>query len=102
MKKITIYLKDGSPERISIDGKPVPIDAFFLTTSVPKSGAGHFLCYGNSDSVGKMLFSFWKCSLSESPEMAETMEMVAEDILDASQKEKGSLYKEMSGKGTTH
>ena len=102
MKKITLYLKDGSPEKVEMDGKTTPISAFFLTTSVAQRDAGHFLCYGNSDSVGSMLFSFWRWSLNESPEMAETMEMVAQDIVDMAQKERGQYYQEMTDTGTTH
>ena len=102
MKKITLYLKDGSPVKVEIDGKKTPIDAFFLTTSVPRNDAGHFLAYGNSDSIGTMLFSFWKWSMLEAPEMAETMEMVAKDIVDTAQKERGVLFNEMVETGTTH
>ena len=102
MKKITLYLKDGSPEKIELDGKKTPIDSFFLTTSVENRDAGHFLCYGNSDKIGSMIFSFWKWSLHESPEMAETMELVCKDIVDSAKEERGALYHEMVESGTTH
>ena len=102
MEKIEIHLKDKIPVKIEIDGKAVPIDAFFLTTAIPDRSAGHFLSYGNTDTVGSMLFSFWRFSVRECPEMAETMELVAKDILETAQQERGTLYEEMSGSEVTH
>jgi len=92
------------PERVKvdIDGQKTPISAFFLTTAIPSNEAGHFLAFGNSDNIGQMLFSFWKWSIHESPEMAETMELVAKDIVDTAKKERGALYKEVQDHGTTH
>jgi hypothetical protein len=94
MKKIVLTLDgENQPETIEIDGKKVPIESFFLTTSVKNRDAGHFLAFGNSDSVGQMLFSFFTHCVKENlPEMAYTMEAVSRDIIDAV----GSRGKEIS------
>jgi hypothetical protein len=96
MKKIELILDDGdNPKTITIDKKKIPIDAFFLTTSVKKRDSGHFLAYGSSDDVGTMIYSFYKWSIKESPEMAYVLEAVAKDIVAAAAQMKGPQYIEI-------
>ena len=103
MKDIHIHLKDGSPEYIKVKDKNVPIEAFLLTTSVTNRNAGHFLAYGNTDTIGTMLYNLWKWSVHESPELAETIECVAKDITGEATKARGAYYEyEDDGNGLTH
>ena len=100
MKKIVITIGEGNSKSIEIDGKIIPIECFFLTTAVTGRSAGHFITYGNSDTVGQMLYNFFDYCVKENfPEMAETLELVAQDILDAA---KTSTFEHLVGKDITH
>jgi hypothetical protein len=92
MKAATIHLDDaGHPIDLHVDdGGGTPISAFLLLTSVPvEPEASHILCYGNSDTVGRMLFNFWRNSVSKDPGGAWVIEKVAQDIVDAANKARG-------------
>lgn len=92
MREIKVLLKDDTPELVEIDGEKVPIEAFVLLTSVPQRDSGHFLAFGNSDTIGKMFYSFWRWSVSESPELAYVQECVSKDICSDADKARGTVY----------
>ena len=92
MREIKVLLKDDTPELVEIDGEKVPIEAFLLLTSVVQRDAGHFLAFGNSDTIGKMLYSFWRWSVAASPELAYVLECVSKDISLDADKARGTVY----------
>lgn len=92
MKKATLFLDEsGHPVEIKFDDeKGTPITAFLLLTTVPTDPpSSHILAYGNSDVVGRMLFSFWQNSIKRNPEGAWVIEEVAKDIINAAKKARG-------------
>ena len=84
MKEITIHLSNSHAEDIHFDGEKegTVINAFVLLTSVPVDPpCSHHLVYGNSDTVGRLLLSFWRNSCRENPEDAWMIEEVAKAIV---------------------
>ncbi len=94
MKEATIHILDGKAEDIHFDGKEgVGIDSFLLITHRRNAEEGHFLAYGTSSRVGKMLFNFYlNCLRNEHRELGETMEQVAQDILDVARSARGRQW----------
>lgn len=91
MKEATIHVVEGKADDIHFDGqKGVGIDAFLLITHRRNVEEGHFLAFGNSERVGKMLYNFYlNCLRNDYRELRETLELVARDILDAAQAARG-------------
>jgi len=91
MNEVTIHVIDGRTEDIHFDGKEgVGIDSFLLITHRRHVEEGHFLAFGNSSRVGKMLFNFYlNCLRNGCRELGETMEQVAQDILDVARSARG-------------
>lgn len=91
MKEATIHIVDGKAEDIHFDGKEgIGIDAVLLITHRRNVEEGHFLAFGNSERVGKMLYNFYlNCLRNDCWELGETLELVARDILDAAQAARG-------------
>ena len=87
MKEATIHIVDGKANDIHFDGQEgVDIDAFLLITHRRNVEEGHFLAFGNSERVGKMLYNFYlNCLRNDYWELGETLELVARDILDVAQ-----------------
>jgi hypothetical protein len=87
MRKVEITLEDNKPKSIVIDeNSSLDLDAFFLITHGKEVDTGHFLVFGNSDKVGKMLYNFYlHCIREHAGEMGHVMEMVASDILAVAQ-----------------
>ncbi|MBE0568780.1 MAG: hypothetical protein IH577_03770 [Deltaproteobacteria bacterium] len=105
MRKVEITLEDGRPKDIVIDeNASLELDAFFLVTHGKQVDAGHFLVFGNSDKVGKMLYNFYlHCIREDAGDMGHVMEMVASDILAVAQlarrqKLDRGIIAELSGK----
>ena len=101
MREVKIHLDEsGHVVDIHFDGKPgTPIGAFLLLTCVPVDPpAAHILAYGNSDTIGNLLLSFWKRSVEENPEGAWVLEKVARDIVGAADKARGEWPEEITGK----
>ena len=98
MKEIRIHLIDGHCKDIHFNsGEGTPIEAFVLITSVPTTPpAQHILAYGSSETVGKMLFSFWKNSVEKDPEGAWVLEQVARDIISAADSERNLWPEEIT------
>ena len=71
----------GHPETITIDGSGTPIDCFLLLTNVPHENAGHILAYGNSDTIGRLIISFWRNCAMKDERTAYVLERVARDII---------------------
>lgn len=93
MKEATIHIIDGKADDIHFDGQEgVGIDAFLLITHRRNVEEGHFLAFGNSERVGKMLYNFYlNCLRNDYGELGETLESVARDILDVAQAARGHL-----------
>lgn len=91
MKEATIHIVDGKADDIHFDGQEgMGIDAFLLITHRRNVEEGHFLAFGNSERVGKMLYNFYlNCVRNEYRELGETLEQVAQDILDAARSARG-------------
>lgn len=104
MKTITITLDGDSPKHIEIDGELIPIESFLLTTNVTNRETGHFIAFGNTDTIGKMLYSFWRWSARGEGDstLAYVMELVAQDILADAQRVRGELFREATDPGATH
>ncbi len=86
MTEITIHLDSGAhPIDIHFDGgQGTPIAAFVLLTAVPvEPMASHIICFGNSDTVGRLLISMWRNSVEKDPSGAWVIEQAARDIIDA-------------------
>ena len=99
MNEITVHLGNGQPIDIHIDGAaPVAINAFVLLTSVPVvPPASHIISYGNSDTIGRLLFSFWSNSVNKNPDGAWVIEQVARDIIKAAKEARGVPWSPDSG-----
>ena len=91
MKEATIHIVAGKAEDIHFDGQEgVGIDAFLLITHRRNVEEGHFLAFGNSEKVGKMLYNFYlNCLRNDYRELGETLELVARDILEAAEAARG-------------
>ena len=91
MKEATIHIVDGRVDDIHFDGQEgVGIDAFLLITHRRGVEEGHFLAFGNSERVGKMLYNFYiNCLRNDYWEIGETLELVARDILEVAQAARG-------------
>jgi len=91
MREATIHIVDGKAEDIHFDGQEgIGIDAFLLITHRRNVEEGHFLAFGNSSRVGKMLFNFYlNCLRNDYRELGETLEQVAQDILDVARSARG-------------
>jgi hypothetical protein len=91
MREATIHIVDGKVDDIHFDGQEgMGIDAFLLITHRRNVEEGHFLAYGRSESVGKMLYNFYlNCLRNDYWELGETLELVARDILELAQAARG-------------
>jgi len=91
MREATIHIVDGRAEDIHFDGKEgIGIDSFLLITHRRNVEEGHFLAFGSSDRVGKMLFNFYlNCLRNDCRGLGETLEQVAQDILDVARSARG-------------
>jgi hypothetical protein len=91
MKEATIHIVDGKVDDIHFDGQEgMGIDAFLLITHRRNVEEGHFLAFGSSEKVGKMLYNFYlNCLRNDCWELGETLELVARDILDVAQSARG-------------
>ena len=91
MKEATIHIVDGKADDIHFDGQEgMGIDAFLLITHRREVEMGHFLAFGNSGKVGKMLYNFYlNCLRNDDRELGEILEQVAQDILDVARAARG-------------
>jgi hypothetical protein len=91
MREATIHIVDGKAEDIHFDGKEgMEIDSFLLVTHRRSVEEGHFLAFGSSARVGKMLFNFYlNCLRNDYRDLGETLEQVAQDILDVARSARG-------------
>jgi len=91
MKEATIHIVDGKADDIHFDGQEgMDIDAFLLITHRREDEMGHFLAFGTSEKVGKMLFNFFlNCLRNDCRDLGETLELVAQDILDVARSARG-------------
>lgn len=91
MKEATIHIVDGKADDIHFDGQEgMSIDAFLLITHRRNVEMGHFLAFGTSEKVGKMLYNFYlNCLRNDYRELGETLEQVAQDILDVARSARG-------------
>jgi hypothetical protein len=98
LKEATIHIVDGKVDDIHFDGQEgVDIDAFLLVTHRRNVEEGHFLAYGNSDRVGKMLYNFYlNCLRNDYLELGETLEKVARDILDVARVARGRPWPQLT------
>lgn len=98
MKEATIHIVDGKVEDIHFDGQEgIGIDAFLLVTHRRDVEEGHFLAFGNSDRVGKMLYNFYlNCLRNDNSELGETLEKVARDILDMARVARGQPWRQLT------
>jgi len=94
MKEATIHIVDGKVDDIHFDGQEgVGIEAFLLITHRRNVEEGHFLAFGNSERVGKMLYNFYlNCLRNDYRELGETLEQVAQDILDVARSARGRSW----------
>jgi len=104
MKEITIHLSNYHVEDIHFDGEKegTAINAFLLLTSVPVNPpCSHHLVYGSSDTVGRLLLSFWRNSCRENPEGAWMIEEVAKAIIEEAERLRGQWPGEGTGPGVS-
>lgn len=87
MKKLEITFEGNKPRDIAIDENiPVDLDAFLLVTHRKGIDEGHFLAFGNSDKIGKMLYNLYlNCIREQAGELGHILELVASDILAVAQ-----------------
>jgi hypothetical protein len=83
MKKLELTLEGNMPKDIRIDeNAPMDLDAFLLVTHRKGIDEGHFLAFGGSDKIGKMLYNLYlNCIREQAWEIGHVMEQVASDIL---------------------
>jgi hypothetical protein len=98
LKEATIHIVDGKVDDIHFDGQEgMGIDAFLLVTHRRDVEEGHFLAFGNSDRVGKMLYNFYlNCLRNDNLELGETLEKVARDILDMARVAHGQPWRQLT------
>jgi hypothetical protein len=94
MKEATIHIVDGKADDIHFDGQEgMGIDAFLLITHRRNVEEGHFLAFGSSERVGKMLYNFYlNCVRNDYWELGETLEQVAQDIVDVARAARGGPW----------
>jgi hypothetical protein len=94
MREATIHIVDGKVDDIHFDGQEgMGIDAFLLITHRRNVEEGHFLAFGSSERVGKMLYNFYlNCLRNDCWELGETLELVARDILEAAKAARGQPW----------
>jgi hypothetical protein len=94
MREATIHIVDGKVDDIHFDGQEgMGIDAFLLITHRRNVEEGHFLAFGSSERVGKMLYNFYlNCLRNDCWELGETLELVARDILEAAKAARGQAW----------
>ena len=100
MKEATIHIVDGKPDDIHFDGQEgMDIDAFLLVTHRRNVDEGHFLAYGSSERVGKMLYNFYlNCLRNDYGELGETLEKVARDILEVTRAARGRPWPHLTAR----
>ena len=100
MKEATIHIVDGKADDIHFDGQEgVGIDAILLITHRRNVEEGHFLAFGKSERVGKMLYNFYlNCLRNDYGELGETLELVARDILEVAQAARGRPWPQEKGR----
>ena len=98
LKEATIHIVDGKVDDIHFDGQEgLGIDAFLLVTHRRNVEEGHFLAFGNSDRVGKMLYNFYlNCLRNDYVELGETLEKVAGDILDVARIARSRPFRQLT------
>ena len=91
MKEATIHIVDGKADDIHFDGQEgMSIDAFLLITHRKNVEEGHFLAFGKSERMGKMLYNFYlNCLRNDYRDLGDTLEQVAQDILDVARSARG-------------
>ncbi|MBI5575399.1 MAG: hypothetical protein HY896_03430 [Deltaproteobacteria bacterium] len=91
MREATIHIVDGKVDDIHFDGQEgMDIDAFLLITHRRNVAEGHFLAYGSSERLGKMLYNFYiNCLRNDYWELGEALELVARDIIEAARSARG-------------
>ena len=105
MKEATIHIVDGKADDIHFDGQEgMSIDAFLLITHRSTVEMGHFLAFGTSEKIGQMLYNFYlNCLRNNYRELGETLEQVAQDILDVARSARGRPWPvEMATVDTIH
>lgn len=87
MKKLEITFEGNKPRGITIDeNTPMDLDAFLLVTHRKGIDEGHFLAFGQSEKIGKMLYNFYlNCTREHAGELGHILEQVASDILAVAQ-----------------
>jgi hypothetical protein len=87
MKKLGLTFEGNMPKDLRIDeNTPMDLDAFLLITHRRGIDEGHFLAFGNSDKIGKMLYNFYlNCIREHAGELGHILELVASDILAVAQ-----------------
>lgn len=98
MKEATIHIVGGKADDIHFDGQEgMGIDAFLLMTHRRNVEEGHFLAYGTSERIGKMLYNFYlNCLRNDYREIGETLEQVAHDILNLSREARGRPWPQLT------
>ena len=98
LKEATIHIVDGKVDDIHFDGQEgLGIDAFLLVTHRRNVEEGHFLAFGNSERVGKMLYNFYlNCLRNDYVELGGTLEKVARDILDVARVARGQPCRQLT------
>jgi hypothetical protein len=91
MKKLELTFEGNMPKDIRIDeNTPMDLDAFLLITHRRGIDEGHFLAFGRSDKIGKMLYNFYlNCIREHAWEIGHVMEQVASDILAVAKSARG-------------
>jgi hypothetical protein len=94
MREATIHIVDGKVDDIHFDGQEgMEIDAFLLITHRRETEEGHFLAFGSSERVGKMLYNFYlNCLRNDCWELGDTLELVARDILELARAARGNPF----------
>ncbi len=94
MKKLEITFSRNLPKDITIDeNPPLGLEAFLLITHRQGADEGHFLAFGGSDRIGKMLYNFYlQCLHRDENDMGHVLELVAQDILAAAKAARGRKW----------
>jgi hypothetical protein len=91
MEEVKIHLDGrGHPVDLHMDEKCIPLSAFLLLAAIPRDPpVTQFLAYGNADSIGAMLITFYKNAIREDEATAYVLELVAQDILKIAKAKRG-------------
>lgn len=94
MREATIHSIDGKADDIQFDGKEgMEMGSFLLITHRRNVEEGHFLAFGNSARVGKILFPFYlNCLRNNYGELGKTPKQVAQDIVDVARSARGTRW----------